>query len=114
MFEGDHHFKSPQPPPSTQYLFLTVNKDRNGNLVNIMCDDTLDSAVMITPWGLIKMTPYQYRNSQCGDKMILSSYLQNCISYTDKMTSLYWISPTTILAVRQEWMKKWARMTIDS
>ena len=40
----------------------------------------------------IKMTSYQYRKSHCGDKMILRpSYLQYGISYTGKMTSLYWI-----------------------
>ena len=39
-----------------------------------------------------KMTSYQYRKSHCGDKTILRpSYLHNGISYTGKMTSLYWI-----------------------
>ena len=40
----------------------------------------------------IKMTSYQYRKSHCGDKTILRpSHLHNGISYTGKMTSLYWI-----------------------
>ena len=40
----------------------------------------------------IKMSSYQYRKSHCGDKTVVrSSYLHNGISYTDKMTSLYWI-----------------------
>ena len=40
----------------------------------------------------IKMPSYQYRKSHCGDKTILRpSYLHNGISYTGKMTSLYWI-----------------------
>ena len=40
----------------------------------------------------VKMTSYQYRKSHCGDKTILRpSYLHNGISYTDKMSSLYWI-----------------------
>ena len=40
----------------------------------------------------IKMTSYQYRKSHCGDKTILRpSYLHNGISYTGKMSSLYWI-----------------------
>ena len=40
----------------------------------------------------MKMPSYQYRKSHCGDKTILrSSYLHNGISYTGKMTSLYWI-----------------------
>ena len=44
------------------------------------------------PWFNIKMSSYQYRKSHCGDKTILRpSYLPNGISYTGKMTSLYWI-----------------------
>ena len=40
----------------------------------------------------IKMTPYQYRKSHCGDKTVMrSSYLHNGISYTGKRTYLYWI-----------------------
>ena len=40
----------------------------------------------------IRMTSYQYRESHCGDKTILRpSYLHNGISYTGKITSLYWI-----------------------
>ena len=40
----------------------------------------------------IKMSSYQYRKSHCGDKTVVrSSYLHNGISYTGKMTSLYWI-----------------------
>ena len=40
----------------------------------------------------IKMTSYRYRKSHCGDKMVVRlSYLHNGISYTDKMSSLYWI-----------------------
>ena len=40
----------------------------------------------------IKMSSYQYRKSHCGDKTVVrSSYHHNGISYTDKMTSLYWI-----------------------
>ena len=38
------------------------------------------------------MSSYQYRKSHCGDNTILRpSYLHNEISYTGKMTSLYWI-----------------------
>ena len=43
-------------------------------------------------WSNIKMSSYQYRKFHCGDKTILRlSYLLNVISYTGKMTSLYWI-----------------------
>ena len=45
-------------------------------------------------WFNIKMSSYQYRKSHCGDKTVVkSSYLHNGISYTGKMTSLYWFSP---------------------
>ena len=44
------------------------------------------------PWFNIKMPSYQYRKSHFGDKTVVrSSYLHNGISYTVKMTSLYWI-----------------------
>ena len=44
------------------------------------------------------MSSYQYRKSHCGDKTVVRlSYLHNGISYTDKITSLYWISPLGIL-----------------
>ena len=44
------------------------------------------------PWFNIKMLSYQYRKSHCGDKTVVrSSYLHNGISYTGKITSLYWI-----------------------
>ena len=40
----------------------------------------------------IKMSSYQYRKSHCGDKTVVrSSYLHYGISYTSKMSSLYWI-----------------------
>ena len=46
-----------------------------------------------------KMTSYQYRKSHCGDKTILRpSYLHNEISYTGKMTSLYWIKQDLFVA----------------
>ena len=44
------------------------------------------------PWFNIKMSSCQYGKSHCGDKTVVrSSYLHNGISYTGKMTSLYWI-----------------------
>ena len=48
-----------------------------------------------TPSGLwfnITISSYQYRKSHCGEKTVVrSSYLHNGISYTGKMSSLYWI-----------------------
>ena len=44
------------------------------------------------PWFNVKMSSYQYRKSHCGDKTVVrSSYLLDRISYTGKMSSLYWI-----------------------
>ena len=44
------------------------------------------------PWFNINMSSYQYRKSHCRDKTVVrSSYLHNGISYTGKMSSLYWI-----------------------
>ena len=54
-----------------------------------------DNMVSILPpgaWFNTKMS-YHYRKSHCGDKTVVrSSYLHNGISYTGKMTSLYWIA----------------------
>ena len=48
-------------------------------------------------WFNIKMISYQYRKSHCGDKTILRpSYLHYGISYTGKMTSIYWIRALVI------------------
>ena len=45
----------------------------------------------------IKMLSYLCRKSHCGDKTVVrSSYLHNGISYTGKMTSLYWFSPQAL------------------
>ena len=53
---------------------------------------TWKSTLEAGPWINIKMSSCQYRKSHCGDKTILQpSYLHNGISYTDQMTSLYWI-----------------------
>ena len=44
------------------------------------------------------MSFYQYRKSYCGDKTVVrSSYLHNGISYTGKMSSLYWIGTLALI-----------------
>ena len=54
------------------------------------------------PWFNIKTSSCQYRKSHCGDKTILRPfYLHNGISYTGKMTSLYWIKDQC--PMRQLW-----------
>ena len=55
-------------------------------------------------WFNIKMSSHQYRKSHCGDKTILRpSYLHNGISYSGKMTSLYWIRAQGTRASSQEY-----------
>ena len=65
------------------------------------CQSNIDHIAMLTnvekisspgPRFNIKMLSYQYRKSHCGDKTVVrSSYLHNGISYTGRMSSLYWI-----------------------
>ena len=56
------------------------------------------SVERLGPWFNINMSSYQYRRSHCGDKTILRpSYLHNGISYTGKMSSLYWIGAQVLL-----------------
>ena len=55
----------------------------------------------------IKMASYQYRKSHCWDKTVIrSSYLHNGISYTGKMTSLYWI--------RDQWFSTQTGCNVES
>ena len=53
-------------------------------------------------WAMIQykdvLHVYQYRKSHCGDKTVVrSSYLHNGISYTGKMSSLYWIRAMVVI-----------------
>ena len=53
----------------------------------------------------IKMSSYQYRKSHCGDKTVVrSSYLHNGISYTGKMSSLYWIRALFVICFVMLWL----------
>ena len=57
------------------------------------------------PWFNIKMSSYQYRKSHCGNKTILRpSYLHNGISYTAKMSSLYWIRAQVATCLLTPWL----------
>ena len=65
-------------------------QDVSYNQVMSHFSDVVDS--IPGPRFNIKMSSYQYRKSRCGDKTVVrSSYLHNGISYTGKMSSLYWI-----------------------
>ena len=56
------------------------------------------------PWFNIKMSSYQYRKSHCGDKTVVrSSHLHNGISYTGKMSSLYWIGAQDVIWINEWW-----------
>ena len=68
-----------------------------------------------------KISSYQYGKSRCGDKTILRpSYLHNGISYTGKMTSLYWIMAqkgkymTVLLYLAGDPAKRWGCWCTDS
>ena len=53
----------------------------------------------------IKILSYQYRKPHCGDKMVVrSSYLHNEISYTGKMSSLYWIWALAIYSMLNHYL----------
>ena len=60
------------------------------------------------------MSSYRYRKSHCGDKTVVrSSYLHNGISYTSKMSSLYWIGALFVwidLVVSRIFLKFWPKM----
>ena len=66
------------------------------------------------------MTSYPYRKSHYGDKTVVrSSYLHNGISYTGKMTSLYWIRALISSDMMMhhclycQWLKtNWLRFTL--
>ena len=60
------------------------------------------------------MTSYQYRKSHCGDKTIVrSSYLHNWISYTGKMTSLFWIRALEIECWNDVMIQKWSSVGVS-
>ena len=66
-------------------------------LVSIKCN----TSSLLGLWFSIKMSSYQYRKSHCGDKTVVRlSYLHNGISYTGKMSSLYWISTLEHFSLR--------------
>ena len=72
--------------PTTRLFFL--------NTLLRLTKKKLQNSTPLTPGPRfnIKLTSYQYRKYHCGDKTILRpSYLHNGISYTGKMSSLYWI-----------------------
>ena len=72
-----------------QQFVQTNNKETQRSALPSLC---LGNPSATGPWFNIKMTSYQHRKSHCGDKTILRpSYLHNGISYSGKMTSLYWI-----------------------
>ena len=77
-------------PPSLTVTSHERHGVPNSRHIDYLFNSLLRLTTKETPGGgvNIKMSSYQYRKSHCGDK---TSYLHNGISYTGKMTSLYWI-----------------------
>ena len=86
-------------------------------LLDILCGEVRLRCFCYVQWQSgprfnIKTTSYQYRKSYCGDKTILlPSYLHNGISYTGKMSSLYWIGAQLMIGQCDQWMiGRWNRV----
>ena len=94
---------------SNYYVIITCNGDLPcGYGIGYICD--LWSIIRVWPghWFNIKMSSYQYRKSHCGDKTVVrSSYLHNGISYTGKMSSLYWIRALLLSVAFRISMSHW-------
>ena len=74
------------------YLYAIINP-RDATVTRVSTIGSKTSG----PWFNIKMSSYQYRKSHCGDKTVVrSSYLHNGISYTGKMSFLYWIGALSV------------------
>ena len=68
----------------------------------------LDITLWSGPRFNIKMSSYQYRKSHTGEKTVVrSSYLHSGISYTSKMTSLYWIGALSVCGESQ--LRHWGQ-----
>ena len=111
-----------RPPPSSGLSWRLPDDDlsiRYSHLHSV-CHERSDLRwhlyLVITTGGMssgprfnIKMSSYRYRKSHCGDKTVVrSSYLHNGISYTSKMSSLYWIgaqdtSSLTLIVLNLFW-----------
>ena len=84
-----------------EYIFYNLKKySAKVNIRHCNRRTSIMTAKVDTPGPQfnIKMSSYQYRKSHCGDKTVVrSSYLNNGISYTGKMSSLYWIGAQNII-----------------
>ena len=98
---GIYIFDHTTPVSSSTECFIVNQHSPTGQFDrhDIFCSSdyqfSITSIVWLRPGGRfnIKVTSYQYRKSHCGDTTILRpSYLHSGISYTGKITSLYWIS----------------------
>ena len=77
---------------------------------NIFCVTGLCAGNSLVTRALIqyKDATFQYRKSHCGDKTVVrSSYLHNGISYTGKITSLYWIRAQFIPLTKASEVELW-------
>ena len=77
-------------------------EDRGGTIIGMLFVETKQRSLESGPRFNIKMSSYPLRKSHCGDQTVVrSSYLHNGISYTGKMSSLYWIRAQMLPSVSQ-------------
>ena len=93
---GLHLYNHCTPPRINELksIALCISNDYQTRVKQILAYARVCWCKHVTPGPRfnIKMPSYQYRKSHCGDKTVVrSSYLHNGISYTGKMTYLYWI-----------------------
>ena len=100
------HLAACQLPQLEQVWKFSVSRDLQGLNCQIMQMLLIDiCGISLIYYSLeagprfnINMSSCRYRKSHCGDKMVVrSSYLHNGISYTGKVSSLYWIGSQTVI-----------------
>ena len=115
------HLAACQLPQLEQVWKFSVSRDLQGLNCQIMQMLLIDiCGISLIYYRLeagprfnINMSSCRYRKSHCGDKTVVrSSYLHNGISYTGKVSSLYWIgSQTGIMQHRAQSHKKQRNLT---
>ena len=91
----------------TGSMSFKITEDIRWILQNLGVDENIHQLSMKPgPRFNIKMLSYEYSKSHCGDKTVVrSSYLHNGISYTGKMTSLYWIRAKDCITGDPVWLE---------
>ena len=77
---------------SVAICFVVIILRSTGGFKSLILPRKFTQVYLPGPRFNIKISSYQYRKSHCGDNTVVrSSYLHNGISYTGKMSSLYWV-----------------------